>query len=248
MRNGFTHEPAAYGKLLTADDPAALARLAAERLLAWTIETDAPVRIALSGGSTPRGTYRELASPQFANRFPWPRVHWYWSDERFVPPDHAESNFRMAREAMLGKAPIPLANIHPIPTVGMTADDAAAAYEAELQRVYGSTHIEPGRPLFDVCLLGLGEDGHTASLIPGEPVLQERSRWAAAVAHGRPEARITLTYPAINASRHIAFLVSGASKAAILHEVIAGGSTVPAARLAPQGELVFMADRAAVGT
>jgi len=237
-----------YGKLLTAEDPPTLARMAAEQLLAWATETDAPVRIALSGGSTPRATYRELAGPQFVSRFPWSKVQWFWSDERFVPPDDPESNFRMAREAMLGAAPVPPANIHPIPTVGINADEAAAAYDSELRRAYGRAHLEPGRPLFDVCLLGLGEDGHTASLIPGEPVLQERNRWVAAVAHGRPEARITLTYPAIDASRHIAFLVSGPGKAAILRQVLAGGSKVPAAGLSPMGELVFIADRAAAGS
>jgi len=248
MKNGVAQEHAAYGRLMVAEDAAALARMAAERLLAWATETGGPVRIALSGGSTPRATYRELAGPLFAQRFPWSTVHWYWSDERFVPPDHPESNFRMAREAMLSAAPIPPENVHPIPTVGMSANDAAAAYDEELRRVYGSPRLEPGRPLFDVCLLGLGEDGHTASLIPGEPVLQERSRWVAAVAHGRPEERITLTYPAINASRHIAFLVNGSGKAAILRKVMAGGSTVPAALLSPQGELVFIADRAAAGS
>lgn len=247
MTSGPAETTAAYGKLVTAEDASALARLAAERLLAWATETDGPVRIALSGGSTPRDTYRQLAGPAFLGRFPWPRVHWFWSDERFVPPDHPESNFRMAREAMLATAPVPLANIHPIPTVGMSADDAAAAYDAELRRAYGNSGLEPGRPLFDVCLLGIGEDGHTASLIPGEPVLEERRRWVAAVAHGRPETRITLTYPAIDASRHIAFLVSGAGKAAILRQVLAGGSRVPAARLSPSGELVFLADRAAAG-
>jgi 6-phosphogluconolactonase len=234
-------------KLLVTDDPAALAREAADRLLAWALETSSPVRIALSGGSTPRRTYQELVSARMIDRFPWPKVHWYWGDERFVPPDDPESNYRMAREAMLDAAPIPPANIHPIPTTGMSPDEAALSYETELKRAYGSPTILPDRPLFDVCLLGLGDDGHTASLIPGEPVLQERERWVAAVGHGRPEVRITLTYPAINASRHIAFLVSGAEKRAILQQVIAGDTTKPAARLSPAGDLLFIADRAAAG-
>jgi 6-phosphogluconolactonase len=235
-------------KLLVTDDPKALAREAADQILAWAMEGPDPVRIALSGGSTPRGTYQELASARMINRFPWPKVHWYWGDERFVPPDDPDSNYRMTREAMLDAAPIPPANIHPIPTVGMNADDAALAYEAELKRDYGSSTILPDRPLFDVCLLGLGDDGHTASLIPGEPVLSERDRWVAVVGHGRPEVRITLTYPAIDASRHIAFLVSSESKRAILQQVLAGDTTKPAARLSPAGDLVFIADRAAAGT
>ena len=238
----------AYGTLLITEDATALAREAADRLFTWTTEVAGPVRIALSGGSTPRRTYQELVSPRLIKRFPWTRVHWYWGDERFVPPEHPGSNFRMAREAMLEAAPVPLANIHRIPTVGIGADDAAAEYETELQRAYGGSLLDPGRPLFQVCLLGLGEDGHTASLIPGESVLHEKSRWVAAVAHGRAEARITLTYPAINSSRHIVFLVSGAGKRTILRDVLAGGSAVPAAQLKPWGELVFIADRDAVGT
>ena len=115
----------AYGTLLVTDDAKALAREAADRLLAWATETSGPVRIALSGGSTPRGTYQELASARMINRFPWPKVHWYWGDERFVPPDDPESNFRMTREAMLDAAPIPPANIHPVPTVGLSADEIA---------------------------------------------------------------------------------------------------------------------------
>ena len=238
----------AYGELLVTDDPAALARQAAEHLLAWAMETLGPVRIALSGGSTPRQTYQELVSPRFVDRFPWSRVHWFWGDERFVPPDDRESNFRMTREAMLDTAPIPPANIHPIPTVGLSADEAALRYEIELKRAYGNSTLLPDQPLFHVCLLGLGNDGHTASLIPGEPALVERDRWVAVVAHGRPETRITLTYPALNASRHILFLVSGEAKRPILREVLAGGSTRPAAQLSPMGDILFIADRAAAGT
>ena len=247
MKREHPYPSPAYGTLLVADDPAALARDAADRLCAWATESAAPARIALAGGATPRRTYQELVSPRLINRFPWAKVHWFWGDERFVPPDHPDSNFRMAREAMLDAAPVPPANIHPMPTAGIGLDDAVAQYEAELRRAYGSSVLEPGRPLFDVCLLGLGDDGHTASLIPGEPVLRERDHWVASVPHGRPEARITLTYPAINSSRHIAFLVSGAGKRAILGEVLAGGSRVPAAQLMPAGELVFIADRDAVG-
>jgi 6-phosphogluconolactonase len=236
-----------YGKLAVVDDPDGLAHAAADRLCAWALETSGPVRIALSGGSTPRRTYHELASPRLVGRFPWQRVHWFWGDERFVSPDDPESNYRMAREAMLARAPVPRKNIHPIPTVDISPIDAAARYEAELRRVYGGARLTRLQPLFDVCLLGLGDDGHIASLLPGEPVLNEHTHWVAAVAHGRPEARITLTYPAINASKHIAFLVSGATKRCILHEVLSGRSTVPAARLQPGGELLFIADRDAVG-
>jgi len=235
----------AVATLLVTEDPAALAREAADQLLAWTIEVPGLVRVALSGGSTPRRTYQELVRPRMIDRFPWQKVHWFWGDERFVPPGHSESNYRMAREAMLDAAPIPPGNIHPIPTVGVDADEAALRYEAELKDAYGGSTLRRNQPLFDVCLLGLGDDGHTASLIPGDAVLSEQHRWVAVVAHGRPEIRITLTYPAINASRHIAFLVSGKDKRAILRDVLAGDDSKPAARLSPKGNILFIADRAA---
>lgn len=236
-----------YGKLLVADDAEMLARTAADRLLAWMMDTNGPVRIALSGGSTPRRTYEELAGSRLIRRVPWPRLHWYWGDERFVPPDHPDSNFRMVREAMLDVAPVPVENIHPIPTQNISAAEAATEYERELRRAYGGTLLQSDRPLFDICLLGLGNDGHAASLLPGDPVLQEREHWVSAVAHGRPETRITLTYPAINSSRHVAFLVSGESKRPILREVLSGSGAAPAARLDPLGDLTFIADRAAAG-
>ena len=160
--------------------------------------------------------------------------------------DHPESNYRMTREAMLAKAPVPPENIHPVPADG-TPDEAASRYERTLQAAYGATVLDPARPLFDITLLGLGPDGHTASLLPGEPVLEERKRWVAAVSHGRPEVRITMTYPAIESSRHVAFLVAGQEKAAIFSAIRAGGSQVPAARVKPVGELIWFVDRAAAG-
>ncbi len=236
------------GTIETLADPAALAR----HVAAWmTAAASAAVsaaggdfRICLSGGSTPKLLYETLAGDAFARKFPWPRVDWYWGDERFVPYDHPESNYRMAREAMLARAPVPAEKIHPMPADG-TPDDAALRYERLLQQEYGAASLDPARPFFDIMLLGLGPDGHTASLIPGEPVLEERQRWVAAVAHGRPEVRITLTYPAIESSRQVAFLVTGAEKAAILGAIQAGGSQVPAARVKPVGMLTWFVDRAA---
>jgi 6-phosphogluconolactonase len=152
----------------------------------------------------------------------------------------------MTREAMLAKAPVPPENIHPVPADG-TPEEAAARYERTLQEAYGATALDPARPLFDITLLGLGADGHTASLLPGELVLQERKRWVAAVSHGRPEVRITMTYPAIESSRRVAFLVAGKDKAAIFKAIRAGGSQVPAARVRPVGDLIWFIDRAAAG-
>lgn len=227
-------------------DPAALALRVAEWMTSLALATKGPFRVSLSGGSTPRALYTLLASDAFRGRFPWGLTSWYWGDERFVPYDHPESNYRMTRETMLSKAPVPPANIHPVPADG-TPDEAAARYERTLQTVYGATVFDPARPLFDITLLGLGPDGHTASLLPGEGVLQERKRWVAAVSHGRPEVRITMTYPAIESSRHVAFLVAGKEKTAILKEIRAGGSKVPAAGVKPVGDVTWFVDRAAAG-
>jgi 6-phosphogluconolactonase len=225
-------------------DPAALARRAAEWMTATALAARGPFRVALSGGSTPKALYGLLASDEFRDRFPWRQVSWFWGDERFVPYDHPESNYRMAREAMLAKVPVPPENIFPIPTDG-EPEDAARRYERTLQEAYGASTLDPSRPLFDIVLLGMGPDGHTASLLPGDKLLEERKRWVVAVAHGRPEVRITLTYPAIESSRHVAFQVEGATKAAMLGAIRAGGSQLPAARVRPVGELIWFADRAA---
>jgi 6-phosphogluconolactonase len=227
-------------------DPQALAHHVAVWMTKAALASEGPFRVSLSGGSTPKALYQLLASDEFRGRFPWPRVSWYWGDERFVPYDDPESNFRMTREAMLAHAPVPPENIHPVPADG-TPDDAARRYEQTLQQAYGATTFDPKRPLFDITLLGLGPDGHTASLIPGEPVLNERKHWVAAVSHGRPEVRITMTYPAIESSRRVAFLVAGAEKTAIFNKIRAGGSDVPAARVKPVGELFWFVDRAAAG-
>jgi 6-phosphogluconolactonase len=234
----------AIGQLEVFRDPSELARHTAEWMTAAALAAKGPFRVSLSGGSTPKTLYALLASAEFKDRFPWQRVSWYWGDERFVPHDHPESNYRMTREAMLDKAPIPPGNIHPVPTDG-TPDDAARRYEGTLQKAYGAAILDPARPLFDITLLGLGGDGHTASLLPGESVLAERRRWVAAVSHGRPEIRITMTYPVLESSRSVAFLVAGREKAAILRAIRAGGSDVPAARLRPIGALFWFVDRAA---
>ena len=147
---------------------------------------------------------------------------------------------------MLAKAPVPSENIYPIPTDG-TPEDAAQPYERALQESDGAATLGPQRPLFDVTLLGLGSDGHTASLLPGEPVLDERRRWVVAVSHGRPEVRITMTYPVIESSWRVAFLVAGEEKAEIFSAIRTGTSHVPAARVRPVGELFWFVDQAAAG-
>jgi 6-phosphogluconolactonase len=234
------------GHVETLPDPAALAHHVAEWMTSMALAARGTFRVSLSGGSTPKTLFALLASDEFVGRFPWAQVSWYWGDERFVPYDHPESNYGMTRKAMLDKAPVPPGNVHPIPADG-SPEGAAARYERTLQAAYGTAVLDPASPLFDITLLGLGVDGHTASLLPGEPVLQERKRWVASVSHGRPEVRITMTYPVIESSRCVAFLVAGREKAAILRTILAGGSKVPAARVRPVGELFWFVDRAAAG-
>jgi len=234
------------GRIEIFPDAATLAHHVAEWMTSAALEAKGTFRVSLSGGSTPKTLFGLLASDEFKSRFPWQRVCWYWGDERFVPYDSPESNYRMTREAMFNRAPVPAKNIHPVPVDG-TPEEAARRYEETLQEAYGETTLDSARPLFDVTLLGLGPDGHTASLLPGEPVLGERKRWVAAVSHGRPEVRITMTYPVIESSRRVAFLVSGREKAPIFRVIRSGGSNVPAARVQPVGELFWFVDAAAAG-
>ena len=211
-------------------DQVALARRVAEWLTLAALAAKAPFRVSLSGGLTPKTLYRLLASDEFSGRFPWRRVFWYWGDERFVPYGYPDSNYRMVRESMLAKVAVPSENGYAIPIDG-SPEDAATRYERFLQEAYGGTTLDAARPLFDVTPLGLGADGHPASLLPGEPVLEERQRWMAAVSHGRPGIRITMTYPVIDSSRRAAFLVTGREKAATLRAIRAGSSEAPASRV-----------------
>ena len=228
--------------LAVLDDAQAMARHAA----AWLLEKlDRAPRsmsaVCLCGGTTPRVLYETLAKMPL----PWKRIHWFWCDERFVPYADPRSNYGMVQALLLARAPIPRANVHAIPTGRDTPEAAAAAYEEELKRFYGARTLAADRLLFEVTFLGVGEDGHTASLFPGSRVLHERSRWAAAVSDAGPEARITLTYPVLESSRDAAFLVSGAAKRGITEEILGGATDAPAARLRPAGRLHWFVDRAA---
>ena len=227
-----------------AKDPEALAHRVARWITDLAADTRGRFAICLSGGSTPRRLYQLLAESPYRDALPWDRVHWFWGDERFVPWDHPDSNYRMAREAMLARAPAPPQNIHGIATTG-TPDHAAGVYEQVLKSYYGSETLDPARPLFDVEILGLGPDGHTASLFPGTSVLEERQRWVVEVVGVKTETRITLTYPPLESSRHTAFLVAGADKREVLARALAGDPALPAARVGPLGELIWFADEAA---
>jgi 6-phosphogluconolactonase len=200
--------------------------------------------LALSGGSTPRRAYELLAAPPFKDQAPWDRMHVFWGDERCVPPDDPRSNARMAREAWLDHVPIPAGQIHPI-DCARDPDAAARDYEAGLRKFFAGA-----APRLDLVLLGLGDNGHTASLFPGTPVLQEQERWAAAVYVAAGDLyRVTLTAPLINQAAHVVFLVAGGAKAAVLRDVLHGPrdpARLPAQLIRPDGgELLWLADREA---
>ena len=197
--------------------------------------------IVLSGGSTPRTLYELLAS-EWRTRIPWAKVHLFWGDERHVPPDDPRSNYRMAKEALLDHVPCPPANIHPMPTHFPSADLAARDYERTLRN-----HFLGDWPHFDLVLLGLGDDGHTASLFPGSPALAEMTRWVvAAQAPVEPHVRLTLTLPALIRAAAVSILVVGSAKAEALRHVLEGADWIqyPAAgiRLAT-GSVIWWIDR-----
>jgi 6-phosphogluconolactonase len=229
------------GRIEVVKDLETLSVQAAELIADHIREAKAPYRLALSGGSTPRGCYRNLAH---LHQVPWQQVEIYQGDERFVPPGDPDSNYRMIREALLKE--VAPRGVFAMPTDG-TPEEAARTYEEMLRQQYGGSSLVAGRFFFDLQVLGLGEDGHTASLLPGQPVLENRRDWVAPVPHGRPEARLTLTYPALESSRLVLFLVSGAAKREAMARARDGDPALPAGRLRPQGEVIWLADRAAAG-
>lgn len=198
----------------------------------------------LSGGSTPEGLYRLLGSPEFRSRVPWPRVHLFWGDERCVSPESEESNYNMAKKAILGDIDIPPENIH-----RMHGEEdpgkAAGLYEEEILGFFGFERAGP--PAFDLVLLGLGEDGHTLSLFPSTGALKERRRFVIGNYVERIGAyRLTMTLPVVNSASNIIFLVSGGKKAGILKEVMEGKGAYPAQMINPlTGELTWLVDKKA---
>ena len=234
-------------KLEISPDPKALAAHLADWIVARMDATTGPFALNLSGGSTPKTLYTLLATEAYRDKIEWARVLIFFGDERFVPPDHPDSNYRMAREAMLAHVPIPAENVHAVPTTDGTPEEGAAAYEAMLKAYYGSDTLDPARPLFAVTLLGLGEDGHTASLFPGISALKEREKWVVSVVGAKPEPRVSLTYPALDSSAAMIFLVAGAGKREKLAGVLAGDASLPAAHVRPVGEFYVFCDEAAAG-
>jgi 6-phosphogluconolactonase len=247
----------ASGSVVSADvevhrltTPQDLFHAAAEEVLraaTSAIEKHGRFTIALSGGSTPRSLYTLIAANASAS-LPWDKMFFFWGDERHVPPDDPESNYRMAQETLLSKVPVPAANIFRVPGENPDAAAAADAYEQTLRKFFA---VAPGEyPRFDLILLGMGPDGHTASLFPETAALHETSRLVVANWVEKFNAsRITFTLPVLNAARCVAFLVSGMDKAAALHEVLEGKASAekyPSKLVTPsEGKLIWFVDRAA---
>ena len=230
-----------------------LSRAAAEFIVGLaeaTIKKKNVFTLVLSGGSTPRLLYEDLALQPFSKRIDWHKTHIFWGDERCVPPNHPESNYRLAHQALVSKVDIPPANVHRIPAESGSANAAAEAYEETLHHFF----VPPGKseegthlPSFDLILLGLGQDGHTASLFPGDAALEERYRWVAPVdgaSASPPVPRVTLTLPVLNEAKRVVFLVSGSRKKGVFEKIMnnPGTAAYPAARVRPSGRLLWFID------
>lgn len=230
-----------------------LVRVAAQHIVNVSQETIAnhgQMAFALAGGSTPKKLYSLLAGDPFRSQIPWGSIHFFWGDERHVPPDHQDSNYRMAREALLAHVPVPDDHVHRIPSEMQNAEEAADSYERELREYF---QLAPGQnPRFDLILLGLGPDGHTASLFPGTPAVHDTTRLVAAPWVKKFSTfRITLTPAILNKANHVMFLVSGQDKAEALRSVLEGPyqpEVFPAQVIHPaQGQLIWLVDKEAAG-
>jgi 6-phosphogluconolactonase len=231
----------------TADDVADAAVFLFVTLAAKAVAERGEFFCSLAGGRTPLAGYRVLAAPMISSKVNWEKTHVFWSDERCVPEGHPDRNDEPALDALLSRVPIPSKNIH---RVRATEPDAAQRYESDLLRAFSSS-LSPSSeiPRFDLILLGMGPDGHTASLFPGHPAVEEKTRLVVRVdgAPKPPPSRVTFTLPLINAARHVAFLVTGKDKNAALRRVLNGDPSLPAARVAPRdGTLAFLSDAAAL--
>ena len=236
-------------EIVVVADAGGLAREAAGRfvrLAQEAVQARGRFSVALAGGGTPRGLYERLGEMPYRDQVPWPQVHLFWGDERRVPPDDPGSNYHLAAETFLPRVPLPPDNVHRMEGE-LEPEAAVRAYRRVLEDFFCGP-----RPRFDLVLLGLGSDGHTASLFPGAEVLEEKAETVAAVEadyEGRPAGRLTLTLPAINAARHVLFLVAGEGKATIVREVLEGPTgRLPAQRVAPHaGQLTWLLDVGAAG-
>jgi 6-phosphogluconolactonase len=217
-------------------NPAAVAEATADRFVSaarTAIASRGVFRVALSGGSTPKAVYPLIAGPPRRDEIEWSAVEFFWGDERAVPPDDPESNFGVAYQMLISRLPKVRADrIHRMPADASDLAGAALTYEAELRLAFDVSGRQP--PSFDLIWLGMGPDGHTASLFPGSTALGERERWVVANWAPGPRAwRMTLTYPVLNAGRDVIFVVTGADKADALRRIVAGGSGLPAEEVRP---------------
>ena len=234
-------------KVIAVADPAALAKAAAERIVARIAANRGRVAICLAGGSSPKQLYQLLATEAYRSQIPWDRVHWFVGDERFVPAADPLSNMTMARGVFLDRC-APAANIHPLPIDSADPQEAARRYERELRSFYGANELDLARPLFDVVLLGVGPDGHTASIFPDYPAMNETERWVVDVPKANVEPfvpRVTLTLPVLASCREMLFEAAGRDKHAILTRVLSG-ENLPAHRARSIGQTVWLVDRAAL--
>ncbi|MBB4261299.1 MULTISPECIES: 6-phosphogluconolactonase [unclassified Bradyrhizobium] len=234
-------------ELIVAADAGALAQAAAERVMARITANPSRIAICLTGGSSPKQLYQLLGSDPCRGKIPWDRVHWFIGDERFVPESDPLNNMAVARAAFLDRN-APSGHIHPIPTTADNPDRSAEAYARELQAFYGSENLDPARPLFDLVLMGAGPDGHTASLFPGFPEIEETERWVVGVpkANVAPFVpRVSLTLPALASCHEMLFEIAGHDKQPILTRLV-NGETLPALRARSNGETVWLVDRAAL--
>lgn len=234
-------------KLIVVADAEALAQAAAERVTARIAAHPGRIAICLTGGSSPKKLYQLLGSEAWRGKIPWDRVHWFIGDERFVAESDPLNNMAVARATFLDRN-APADHIHPIPTAAENPDASAAAYARELQSFYGAESLDPARPLFDMVLMGVGPDGHTASLFPGYPEIDETERWVVGVpkANVAPFVpRISLTLPALASCREMLFEIAGHDKQPILTRLL-NGETLPAVRARSNGETVWLVDQAAL--
>jgi 6-phosphogluconolactonase len=237
----------AQPSLFVFETPKQVAQAAAERFVEYSnasIREHGKFAVALAGGSTPREAYELLGTGEFKSRVEWSLVHLYFGDERMAPPDSNESNYRMVNEALISQVAIPAENVHRI--IGEIAPaESAESYEAELKSFFGNVDW----PRFDLVLLGMGADGHTASLFPGSAALKEETRWVVATRHPQTgQARITLTLPLLNHAARVNFLVTGNEKAATLTRVLRGAADeeLPPQMITPvNGILEWLVDRSA---
>jgi 6-phosphogluconolactonase len=235
-----------HRQVIVVDDAAALAETAARRLIA-RIKAQARAAVCLTGGSSPQHLYRLLGEEPWRDEVPWDRVHWFIGDDRFVPQSDPLSNMGTVRRMLLDRVHAPQQNIHPIATDANDPEGAARLYEDDLRAFYGADEFEAARPLFDLVLMGVGGDGHTASLFPQSPALSETERWVLGIAQAGMAPfvpRVTLTFPALASTREMLFLVDSGDKRTILARVLRGDD-LPAARAHAEGELVWLVVRAA---